>query len=129
MGNIDIPQKHEVKSLGSHLDRRLTWAKHVKTIRKKLNQTPKQMHWLLGRSTLSIERKLYKAVLKPLWTYGIQLWGTTSNSNIEFPQRFQSKIRRSILNAPWYINNHRIPEDLQMNTVVNEKSGISNTRT
>jgi hypothetical protein len=52
-------------------------AKHIKTERKQLNVKAKQMHWLLGRSTLSIESKLllYKAVLKPIWTYGIQPWG------------------------------------------------------
>jgi hypothetical protein len=41
------------------------------------------MRWLLGRrSTLSIESKLlqYKPVLKLIWTYRIQLWGTASNS-------------------------------------------------
>jgi hypothetical protein len=35
-------------------------------------------------------------------------------------QRFQSKTLRSILNAPWYVNDHRIHEDLQMNTVLSE---------
>jgi hypothetical protein len=77
-----------------HLDIRLTWAKHIKTETKGLNQKAKQIYWLLGgRSTLSIESKLllYKAVLKPIWTYGIQLWGTASNYNIEIHQRFQSK--------------------------------------
>ena len=34
---------------------------------------------------------LYKTVIKPVWTYGIQLWGTANNSNIEILQRFQSK--------------------------------------
>jgi hypothetical protein len=43
-----------------------------------------------------------------------------SNSNTKIPQRFQSNTLRSILNAPWYINNHRIHEDLQMNTVLSE---------
>jgi hypothetical protein len=79
--------------------------------------------WLLRRrSTLSTESKLllYKAVLKPIWTYGIQLGGTASNSKIEILQRFQSKTLRSILNAPWYINTHRIHEDLQMNTVLSD---------
>jgi hypothetical protein len=46
--------------------------------------------------------------------------GTASNSYIENFQRFQSKALRSILIAPWYINNHRIHEDLQMNTVLSE---------
>jgi hypothetical protein len=35
-------------------------------------------------------------------------------------QRFQSKTLRFILNAPRYINNHRIHEDLQNNTVLSE---------
>jgi hypothetical protein len=43
-----------------------------------------------------------------------------SNSNSEILQRFQSKTLRSILNAPWYVNNHRINEVLQMNTVLTE---------
>jgi hypothetical protein len=79
------------------------------------------MHLLLGRSTLSIESKhlLYKAAFKPVWTYGIQIWETASNSNIEI-QRFQSKAVRSILNPPWYIYNRRVHEDLQMNTVLSE---------
>jgi hypothetical protein len=61
---------------------------------------------ILGvRSTLSTESKflLYKLALIPNGIYGIQLWGTSSNSNIDILQRFQS-----ILHAPWYINNHRI---------------------
>jgi hypothetical protein len=102
---------------------RLTWAKHIKTQRKQLNLKAKQMHWLLGRrSTPSIESKLllYKAVLKLIWTYGIQLWQTVSNSNIKILQRFQSKALRSILNEPLFINNHSIHEDLQMNTVLSE---------
>jgi hypothetical protein len=88
MGNVDLPQKNEV-----HLDKRLTWAKHIKSKRKQFNLKAKQINWLLGRSPLSIESKLllYKAVLRPIRTYGIQLWGTASNSNIEILQCFQSK--------------------------------------
>jgi hypothetical protein len=52
--------------------------------------------------------------------YIIQLWETASNSNNEILQRFQSKTLRSILIAPWYINNHRIHEDLQTNAVLSE---------
>jgi hypothetical protein len=92
-----------------------------KNRKKSAQPKAKQIHWLLGRrSTLSKESKLllYKAVLKPIWTYGIELWGTDSNFNIEILHHFQSKTLRSILNASWYINNHRIDEDLQMNKVL-----------
>jgi hypothetical protein len=95
----------------SGLDQKCLFAvSDIKSKRKQLNLKTKQMHWLLGRSTLPIENKLllYKAALKSTRTDGIQLWGTSSNSNIEILQRFQSQALRSILNAPWYINNHRI---------------------
>jgi len=35
---------------------------------------------------------LYNSILKPIWTYGSQLWGNASNSNIDIIQRAQSKI-------------------------------------
>jgi hypothetical protein len=38
-------------------------------------------------------------------TYGIQLWGTASTSNIEILERFQSKVLRMIVDAPWYVPN------------------------
>jgi len=61
------------------------------------------MYWMLGsKSQLSIENKLplYKAILKPIWIYGIQLWGTAANSNMEIIQRFQNKYLKIIVNAP-----------------------------
>jgi len=46
-------------------------------------------------------------VLKPVWTYGIELWGCATKSNIAVIQRYQSKLRvlRSITNVPWYVSN------------------------
>jgi hypothetical protein len=87
MGSVDLPQKNEVKYLDMHLDRRLTWAKHIIRKRLELKQKAKNMHWLLGGTRISIESRvlLYKAVLRLIWTYGIQLWGKSSNSNNEKP--------------------------------------------
>jgi hypothetical protein len=62
----------------------------------------------LGRnSKLSTSNKLllYETILKPIWTYGIQLWGTASTSNIEILDRFQSKALRMIVDASWYVPN------------------------
>jgi hypothetical protein len=47
MGNVDLSQKNKMKYLGMHLDRRLTWAKHIKTKIKQLNLKAKQIRWLL----------------------------------------------------------------------------------
>jgi hypothetical protein len=94
---VQLPQSDEVKYLGLHLDIRLTWHKHIFTKRKQLELTLTKMQWLLERkSQLSTINKLllYKTILKPIWTYGIQPWGTASTSNIEILERFQSKALR-----------------------------------
>jgi hypothetical protein len=69
---------------------------------------------------------LYKSILKPIWTYGIQLWGTASTSNIEILERFQSNALRIIVNAPWYVPNNHIRRDLQMSSVKEEICRSSN---
>jgi hypothetical protein len=112
-----------IEYLGLHLDRRLTWHKHIFTKRKQLSLTLTKMHWLLGRkSQLSTTNKLllYKTILKPIWTYDIQLWGTASTSNIEILERFQSKVLRMIVDAPWYVPNSLIRRDLSCPTVKEE---------
>lgn len=125
-----IPQVDVVKYLGMHLDRRLTWKTHIWTKRKQLNLKFRKMYWLMGKkSKLSINNKLlvYKSILKPIWTYGIHLWGAASNSNIQIIERFQAKLLRNITNAPWYVTNEIIRNDLNIPTVV-EEIKTSNTR-
>jgi hypothetical protein len=81
------------------------------------------MHWLLGRqSQLSTTNKLllYKTILKPIWTYGIQLWGTASTSNIEILERFQSKALCMTVDSPWYVPNTLVRRDLHISTVKEE---------
>lgn len=118
--NTNLPQHDNVKYLGLHIDRRLTWKKHIETKRKHLQLKFAKLYWMMGRnSALTIDNKLllYKAMLKPIWTYGIQLWGTTSASNRDIIQRMQSKILRCIANAPWYIRNKNIHSDLEIDTI------------
>jgi hypothetical protein len=86
------------------------------------------MYWLLGRkSQLSLSNKLllYKTILKPIWTYGIELWGTASISNIEILERFQSKALGMIVDAPWYVPNTLIRRDLQIPSVKEEITALA----
>jgi len=123
-----ILQRETAKYLGIHLDRRLMWQKHIFTKRKQLGLQLHRMYWFIGRkSKPSLENKLliYKTILKPIWTYGIPLWGTASNSNIEILQRFQNKVLRSIANSPWYVPNTILHTDLQIPTVKAEITNFS----
>ena len=123
INNITIPNKDSVRYPGMILDRRLTWKKHIIDKSKQLKDKLKKFYWLTGRrSNLSTQNKitLYKIIIKPVWTYEIQLWGTASNSNIEILQRFQSKMLRSLINAPWYITNEAIQRDFKIPTIKEE---------
>jgi hypothetical protein len=125
---VQTPQENHVKYLGLHLDRRLTWHTHIFAKRKQLGLSLTKKYWLLGRkSKLSTNNKLhiYKVILKPVWTHGIQLWDTTSISNIEILELFQFKILRLIVDAPWYVSNSVIHKELQIPTVKEDISRFS----
>ncbi|GBP09877.1 Probable RNA-directed DNA polymerase from transposon X-element, partial [Eumeta japonica] len=84
-------------------DQRLTWKFHIEAKLTQMKLKLAQLHWLIGRnSTLSLDCKLliYKSLMKPIWFYGVQLWGTASASLVEKIQRWQNKILRLITSAP-----------------------------
>jgi hypothetical protein len=117
INNIQLPQAEEIKYIGLHLDHRLTWRNHIFAKRKQLGITLTKIYWLLGRqSKLTPSNKLfaYKVALKPIWTYGLQLWGTASTSNIEILERFQSKTLRIITDTPRYVRNVVLRRDLHI---------------
>ncbi|CAG9131752.1 unnamed protein product [Plutella xylostella] len=123
LGGELLPHCNVVKYLGFHLDRKQTWKTHIKQKRDQLNHQYKSLEWLLGRkSRLSVENKtlIYKSVLKPIWTYGIELWGTAKTSNTEILQRFQNSVLKAIVNAPWFTRMEDIHEYLGLDTVKEE---------
>lgn len=120
INNNIIPYSNTAKYLGITLDAKLRWKAHVKKKREELGIKYRKLYWLIGRnSTLSLHNKLmiYKQIIRPVWSYGIQLWGCTKQSNINIIQRFQNKALRNIVDAPWYIRNSDLHRDLNMETV------------
>jgi hypothetical protein len=120
LNNVEIPPAATVKYLGLHLDNKLNWKDHIIKKRKQMDPRHKELYWLLGRkSHLSVDNKLllYKSIIAPTWTYGIELWGCACKSNIAAIQRLQSKILRAIFDAPRYVTNDMIHKDLGIPTV------------
>jgi hypothetical protein len=62
---------------------------------------------------------IYKTIIIPIWTYGMELWGCASKFNISIIQRSQSNILRMIVlvDAPWYVSNATLHADLGMSYV------------
>jgi hypothetical protein len=101
--------------------------KHIDVITKKLD-------WLLGKkSHLNLENKIlvYKVAIKPIWTYGIELRGCARKTNIDVMQRLQLKILRAMTNAPWYVSNDTLHNDLGIPVifdVIKERSNEHHNR-
>ena len=118
-----VPYSNTAKYLGMTLDTKLRWKAHVKKKREEMGIKYRKMYWLLGRkSSLSTHNKvmLHNQILKPVWSYGIQLWGCTKQSNRKIIQSFQNKVLRNIVDAPWYIRNSDLHRDLNIDTVEKE---------
>ena len=98
---------------------KLNWKEQIKT-RKQTDLRHKELYWLLGRSSpRSANNKLllYKTLITPIRTYDIGLRGCACKCNIAIIQKCQSKIQRAIVDAPWYVTNAMIHEDLGIPTV------------
>jgi hypothetical protein len=55
----------------------------------------------------------------------MDLWGYASKTNIDIIQRLQSKILRAMTNAPWYLSNDTLHNDLGIpiiSDVIKERS-------
>jgi hypothetical protein len=75
------------------------------------------MNWMINKkSQLSLENKIimYKAIIKPVWTYGIELRGCSKPSNTKILQTFQFKTLRKLANASWYISNVTLHNNLSI---------------
>jgi hypothetical protein len=78
------------------------------------------MNWLINKkSQLSLENKItiYKAIIN----YGIELWGC-SKPYTKILQTFESKTLRKLGNAPWYISNVTLHNDLRIRYVTGHKN-------
>jgi hypothetical protein len=115
INNTVIPQSPNAKYL--HLDSRLKWTQHIDKKRTIIDLKVKGKYWNTGiKSHTSLESKvlLYKTIIKPIWAYGIELWGCTSKSHIAKMQRSQCKKLRMITNYPWYVTNQSLHDDLKV---------------
>ncbi|GBM46176.1 putative RNA-directed DNA polymerase from transposon X-element [Araneus ventricosus] len=116
----DLTWDKEVKYLGLILDNKLTFRSHFKYSTEKFWAKVHLLIPLIGRrSPLALENKLllFKQVLRPILTYAAQIWGLAAPSNRKKAQILKNKILRIMVNAPWYVKNSVIHNDLKIQTM------------
>lgn len=118
LNNQTIPMANKVKCLVFTFDKRLTWSTHIKLKCKIVNS---RLHLLkpLLKSKLSLSNKfiIYKSIIRPVWTYGIQLWGSARASNTKTLQALQFIWLQLITSSSWYFTNNNLHKDLKMSTL------------
>ena len=101
--------------LGVTYDKRLTGSKHIDQVRKETAQRHGTLGSLLNRRNgLSIRNcvLLYKQIIRPKMDYACSVCGHAALSHIKKLKVLQSMCLRFATNAPWYIGNRQIHDDL-----------------
>ncbi|KAH8232120.1 hypothetical protein KR032_005822, partial [Drosophila birchii] len=112
-----LPQREEHIYLGLVLDKKLTFASHIKKTRAKLENTARRLNWLTcpkSKLSLSCKTRLYQSLLAPIWYYGKAINGTVARTHLKKIQVFQAKFLRRITGAQWYLRNADIRKELKV---------------
>lgn len=91
------------KYLGTYLDKRLTFGKHVDYVKIKGNNCIKALYSVLNRnSRLHVSNKilLYKSIIRPILLYSAQTWGLCAETHLKKVQTFQNGTLKMCLNLP-----------------------------
>ncbi|KAJ8911561.1 hypothetical protein NQ315_007942 [Exocentrus adspersus] len=103
-----IQWSNNVKYLGVHLDRTMTWGHYVaETIRKAKTARGRLYPLLCGDSRLNLRNKLLliKSVIQPQLTYASTAWGHACNTHLKRIQADENIALRTATSAPWFVRN------------------------
>lgn len=123
-----IPWVKEVKYLGVILDRRLSFASHIKRVRNRAAFVLNRLHPLINKkSKLSLRNKvrIYKTCIRPIMTYAGVTFAHVAPRHIHRLQTLQNKFLRKATGAPWYLRNEDLHIDLELPTIVQYLKSLS----
>ena len=104
INNQEIPYTTCIKYLGTHLDNKLVWHRHVELTKSKGCGRIFLLFPLLKCPVLSFKRKvmLFKMLILPVLTFAVPAWCYIPKSVFKHLQIVQNKALRIIHNSDWY---------------------------
>jgi Reverse transcriptase (RNA-dependent DNA polymerase)/Endonuclease-reverse transcriptase len=109
-----IPWSGEVKYLGVHLDKRLTFASHISKSIDKATLAFRILYSFLNRkSKLCVPNKLllYKVCIRPILCYGVECWYDCAATHRRKLQIIQNKQLKIIMNRHWRYSTAALHEE------------------
>jgi hypothetical protein len=100
-----------------YLDTQLTWLAHVNQVRMRAAKRLSLLGLLLNRRNGLFVRKwvlIYKQLIRFMMHYACPMWRSAARSHVRKLQVLQSRFLRIATNAPWYVSNRQIHEDLRI---------------
>lgn len=126
--NQRIPTSESVKYLGVHLDRRLSYHKHIQETLRRAYGVQRTLYPLLARNSgLTRENKklVYTALVRPMLTYACPVWCSISDTAYVNLQRFQNKCLRLATGLGRYARIARLHELATIDTITDHVRRIS----
>lgn len=120
VGTKEINWAKKVKYLGVVYDKKLIWKEHIQETHKKGRALMAQLYPLIGRKSkmpLKTKLLLYNQIIVPGMLYSAPAWGNAKKYNLHKIQVIQNKCLRTITNAPWFVRNKQLHEDLNVKTI------------
>ena len=82
LNNVELEPECQVKFLGVHFDRSLTWKKEIDELEKKMNIKLCGLRLLKSKGIREDNLIfLYKTMIQPIPLYAKNIWGTTADTN------------------------------------------------
>jgi hypothetical protein len=97
---LDDPIEKDVKFLGIYLDNKLNFKFHFKYLRSKLSRTAgllRKMSYIVPKDII---KKLYLSLIMPNISYAIQVWGSTSKTDITAIKNIMCKCNKLFNDLP-----------------------------
>lgn len=89
------------KYLGLTLDSNLSWSEHINDLHRRIKPIVALMHKAKSLLPKDMRRIVYHSMINSQLTYMVELWGTSSKTNLKPLQTLQNRAIRNVCELPY----------------------------